>query len=486
MKNQVFNPYLPQGEYIPDGEPHVFDGRVYIYGSHDAFNSFCYCPKDYVVWSAPIDDLSDWSYKTVAYKRRGKGNALKLKCLWAPDCTKGQDGRYYLYFCYAFENKICVAVSDKPDGPFAFWGYVRHQDGTLYGNKAGDIMCFDPAVFTDTDGKTYVYSGYSANEDIKKMLSRRGIKNVDGTGNQVFTLKRDMLTIDTPPKMLLPGYKNSSGTTFVGHEFYEASSMRKINNKYYLIYSSRLSHELAYAISDFPDKDFVYGGAIISNGDIGYGGKTAAQATNYWGNNHGSIEQIGDKLYIFYHRQTNKNEQTRQGCAEQIFLLSDRKIEQVCMTSCGLNGAPLYGEGIYPAHIACHLTSKSGALKCKYGPFSRHKYKLHPCITQAKGGRQYIQAMRDGAVAGFKYFLSSGNTKISVTTCGSGGEFAVKIKEDGAELGIIQFKKSSKAVSSCANIPLPKGKVALYFEYRGKGKINFFDFTLTPLDNYYL
>ena len=70
--------------------------------------------------------------------------------------------------------------------------------------------------------------------------------------------------------MLIPGYKNSAGTGFEGHEMYEASSMRKINGRYYFIYSSRLSHELAYAVSDYPDRDFRYGCAIISNGDIGY------------------------------------------------------------------------------------------------------------------------------------------------------------------------------------------------------------------------
>ena len=61
MKQQAFNPYLPSWEYIPDGEPYVFDGRVYIYGSHDRFNGHAYCLNDYVTWSAPVDDqvLSD-------------------------------------------------------------------------------------------------------------------------------------------------------------------------------------------------------------------------------------------------------------------------------------------------------------------------------------------------------------------------------------------------------------------------------------------
>ena len=62
MKQQVFNPYLPSYEYIPDGEPHVFDGRVYVYGSHDRFDGSGFCMNDYVTWSAPVDDLSDWRF----------------------------------------------------------------------------------------------------------------------------------------------------------------------------------------------------------------------------------------------------------------------------------------------------------------------------------------------------------------------------------------------------------------------------------------
>ncbi len=56
MKKQVYNPYLPLNEYVPDGEPHVFEGRIYIYGSHDEARGKVYCPANYVTWSAPVDD----------------------------------------------------------------------------------------------------------------------------------------------------------------------------------------------------------------------------------------------------------------------------------------------------------------------------------------------------------------------------------------------------------------------------------------------
>ena len=315
-KELATNPYLPGCVYIPDGEPHVFSGRVYVYGSQDKFNSCRYCAGDYNVWSAAENDLADWKNEGIIYRRRGKFNRLGFKCIWAPDVVRGTDGKYYLYYCFGFKNYINVAVSDTPAGKFTFLGRVHHSDGTLYGKGKMDIMCFDPSAFVDDDGKVYLYSGYSANEDLRKMLRMRGIRNVDGTGGQVMRLKSDMLTLAEEPKMLIPGYKNSAGTGFEGHEMYEASSLRKIGDKYYFVYSSRLSHELAYAVSDYPDRGFRYGGAIISNGDIGYRGREQKDALNYWGNNHGSIEKIGGKWYVFYHRQTNKTEQCRQGCAE--------------------------------------------------------------------------------------------------------------------------------------------------------------------------
>ena len=66
---QAVNPYLPSWEYVPDAEPHIVDGRVYIYGSHDLFNGLNFCLGDYVCWSAPVDDLGNWRYEGVIFKR---------------------------------------------------------------------------------------------------------------------------------------------------------------------------------------------------------------------------------------------------------------------------------------------------------------------------------------------------------------------------------------------------------------------------------
>lgn len=478
MQRLIWNPYLPEGTFIPDGEPHVFGNRLYVYGSHDKGRGMRYCPGDYQVWSAPVDDLTNWTCEKTAYHRRGKGNRLGIRCMWAPDCTQGADGRYYLYFCFDFQNKVNVLVSNTPDGPFRYYGEVRHPNGTLYGQGKDDIMCFDPAIFRDDDGSVYLYSGYSTNESLRKMLNQRGIRNVDGTGGQVVRLQADMRTVAEKPRMLIPGYKNSAGTGFEGHEMYEASSMRKINGRYYFIYSSRLSHELAYAVSDYPDRDFRYGGAIISNGDIGYQGRKTEDALNYWGNIHGSIVQAAGQWYVFYHRQTNRTEQSRQGCAEPIRIDENGRIAQVEMTSQGLYGKPLPGAGTYPAYIACNLYSEQGAIKCTYGPFCRHQFRMHPCFRMGRDGHQFIQDMRDGATAGFKYFDMQNPKRISVTVRGDSGTVLVRTSPEKQPIAVIQIDKTSAWRTFLANLPPLAGKTELYFTFTGEGKMDFLSFAL--------
>lgn len=144
---------------------------------------------------------------------------------------------------------------------------------------------------------------------------------------------------------------------FEGHAFYEGSSIRKINDTYYFIYSSMRNHELCYATSKKPDRDFIYRGTIISNGDVGYHGRLEKDRLNMTATNHGSIECINGAWYVFYHRNTHGSMCSRQACAEPIQIETDGTIHQVEMTSCGLNGKPLMGRGIYPAAIACNLSN---------------------------------------------------------------------------------------------------------------------------------
>lgn len=90
MKLPAYNPYLPSWEYVPDGEPHVFDGRVYVYGSHDAAAGGSYCPGDYVCWSAPETDLADWRFEGVIFRKTDDpSNMDGAAPLYAPDVAQG-------------------------------------------------------------------------------------------------------------------------------------------------------------------------------------------------------------------------------------------------------------------------------------------------------------------------------------------------------------------------------------------------------------
>ncbi len=198
---QVFNPFLPSWEYVPDGEPRVFGERVYVYGSHDHFNAPIFCVGDYVCWSAPVDNLKDWRYEGVIFKKtQDPKNKLGIRLLFAPDVVQGTDGKYYLYYAFDFMGMIGVAVSENPAGPYRFNGHVHYKDGTIWGRKNGDQFPFDPGVLVDDDGSVYLYSGfYTPTPAIAS-----GFKKLRNDGGVVAKLESDMVTMMVPPKLLFP------------------------------------------------------------------------------------------------------------------------------------------------------------------------------------------------------------------------------------------------------------------------------------------
>lgn len=491
-KKQAFNPYLPGYEYIPDAEPHVFGDRVYIYGSHDRFAGDDFCLNDYVCYSANIHDLSDWRYEGVIYRRDADpDNQDGRLCLWAPDVVQGQDGKFYLYYCLSRERRLRVAVCDSPAGEYRFLGKVRYPDGTELGTKEGDYQEFDPGVFVDDDGTVYIYSGITFMELYPE---RRNTFN-PVKASHVVTLEADMLTVKTGQKKILPSIFDSQGTGFEGHEFFEASSVRKINGRYYYVYSSKNSMELCYAVSEKPDEDFRYGGTIIALGDVGLSGRTREEALNFYMNTHGGMVQINGQWYIFYHRQTNRHQYSRQACAERIEILPDGSIPQVEMTSCGLNGGPLKGEGIYEARIACNLMGSYGAT------ISREKEQTdaYPFFTQDGADRDpeqgepyptaYIANIRNGAVVGFKYFDIQGVKKLSVNVRrrnkgSTEGYFQITDTLHGNDCGKVPIKLTDRGCAGSweefsGEVNIPDGVRALYFEYRGDGALDFVNFTLS-------
>ena len=349
------NPYLPMWEYIPDGEPYVFDDpdspgkkRVYIYGSHDSMITG-YCGRELVTWSASVDSLDRWRYDGVIFevKKNSNGEYLHQEkwgdVLYAPDVAEKveTDGTktYYLY-----PNNQCggrngmVAKSKRPDGPFE----VINWNSENPNENIGDLR-FDPAVFIDDDGRVYGYWGFE----------------------EAYAAELDPTTMATvkPGTQVMKNYINHHKEPGI-FRFFEASSMRKIKDKYVLIYSRYTgdgefglptsNYTLAYAYSNSPLGPFVYGGTIIDGRgrDVYNLARPIATATIN-GNTHGSICEINGQWWVFYHRQTGLDEFSRQAMVAPI---------EVQVTE-GIHGKVYISEGEY--------TSEGFATQ-GLNPFKRH------------------------------------------------------------------------------------------------------------------
>lgn len=481
MEGQALNPFLPSYEYIADGEPYVFGERVYVYGSHDKFNGILFCLNEYVCWSAPVDNLADWRYEGVIYKKKqDPRNKWRMRCCYAPDVAKGADGKYYLYYALDFMGVMSVAVCDTPAGEFRFLGHVRFPDGHVWGSRRGEPFPFDPGVLVDEDGRVYLYSGFA----VKIPLIATGFHSLTNEGGVVLELESDMVTIKSGPQLLFPA-KGHPGA-FEGHAFFEASSIRKEGDNYYFVYSSEHNHELCYALGKSPKGPFTFGGTLVDLGDLFLNSKGDERgAVNYLGNTHGGLVEIGDQWYIFYHRQTNRHSYSRQACAEPLERRPEGGFLQAEVTSCGLGNSLLKGRGRYEARIACNLWSKTGAARYDMG-FPRLRLSKHPYFTQSgrdreEKGDQYIANLRDGAVAGFKYFALRGLSAISVELRGKArGEVLVSQSWDFSKTAArfpvrLDSRSFIQFQTPCF---IPDGKRALYFKFEGRGYVDFKGFTL--------
>ena len=474
-----WNPYLPECEYIPDGEPHVFGDRIYIYGSHDHFGGKVFCMGDYLSYSASVKDLTKWRFEGVIYGRtQDPRMADGTHYLWAPDVVRGKDGRYYLFYCPDDKiRSVGVAVCDTPAGKYEFYGIVQDKNGGYLGERPGDTIAFDPGVFIDEDGEIYLYCGNGPR--VKKDIGKEPKASV------VVKLEDDMITMKTEPVKMLPTLGEGGGTDFEGHEFFEASSIRKINGLYYLVYSPVTLHQLCYAVSERPDSGWRYGGVLVSNADMFE--EEAKVYHNCWGNDHGSLEIIDGQYYIFYHCPTNRSMYSRQGHAEPVTVLPDGTIPQVHMTSQGLNGKPLPAEGTYPASCVCILHGK----KPQGIAHPLAMGKKHPYMTQ--GGedfpiefkdsmdgapRQYITNGKKGLVAGFRYFEIKETAAVSVTVRGKArGTMEVRTKENGPAVGTIEIAPSDSWKVFAGDVKIPAGVQELWFVYTGRGKLDFLEFS---------
>lgn len=466
------NPILPENEYMPDVEAHVFDGRVYLYGSHDGADAKRFCENDYVMYSSDIHDLKNWTYHGISYRKDQDPHSINEGQVdfYAPDCVKGNDGRYYLYYVAMGPNTInfgpiSVAVADRPEGPFRYYGDVHYKDGSAMKK----YLTNDPTILNDS-GRIWLYYGWGLGRDFSNPLLKglydfvlskitmRSLKEIKETKPSILScavceLEEDMLTIKEGPKTVLDSKTTADKKDeLYHHAFYEAPSIRRFKDLYYLVYSSGENNELAYAVSKYPDHGFKCKGAIISNADLGYQGNR--QPKNNASTIHGSIECINGTYYVFYHRATNNTDYSRQVCMERIDIKEDGSIDQVEMTSSGIEDT-LKGKGSYSAGICCNLITPK-PIRIGLG-----KQQKLPRIAQ-KNDRLYLADLSEGTKAVYKYFDLSETESMKVIYEGD-----AQLSVNGILLDQNREVRSNKERHSVITIEVAKGNCDIYrIEFR--------------------
>ena len=494
------NPFMPLWEHIPDGEPYVFEDpdnpgkfRVYLYGSHD-IEKTNYCGRDQVVWSAPVDNLKDWRLDGVILKvdKNGNGEAQKeADILYAPDVAvkteKDGSKTYYLYPTNQVGGRNgMIAKSKRPDGPFEVCNWDKKDP-----NKAEGVLAFDPAVFVDDDGKVYGYWGfehsYAAELDPETMaIVKKGTKVVEN--------------------MISGRYDDGI------FSFFEASSIRKIKDKYVFIYSRFTkdgefglpvsNYTLAYAYGDSPLGPWTYGGTIIDGRgrEKDSEGKVIASAT-IDGNTHGSICEINGKWWVFYHRQTGTNEYARQAMVAPITVNVEEgkggkvEISEGEYTSEGFETEGLDPLKWHPAAIACWYTGSKTAIhewpnNTFFGSYIAVDYGTESNQSEPYAVKNNINPVvnnNDGSIVGYKYFnfdqtKGSKDIRLYINLIPQGIDGNIDIMIDrpwsfdgGRLLGSIELKANLRKVSSQMSVVLDElsnfsGKHAIYFVFSSPEK----------------
>ena len=292
--------------FTADPSAHVFDGKIYIYPSHDLAedlehndNGDEYQMTDYHILS--LDSLDA--------ECKDNGEALHMrdvkwvsKQMWAPDAAY-KNGKYYLFFPARDKEglfRIGVAVGDKPEGPF------KAEDDYIQGT-----CTIDPAVFVDDDGRAYMYYGGLWGGQLEKW--QNGVYEPDAQEpaagqpaacSFVAELNDDMKSIKGEPMKVVILDENGKPITADDEDrrFFEASWMHKYNGKYYFSYSTGTTHYIVYATSKSPTGPFTYRGRIL-------------EPVVGWTTHHSIVEYQG-KWYLFYHDSELSNGKNNQRCVK--------------------------------------------------------------------------------------------------------------------------------------------------------------------------
>ena len=469
------NPYMPLWEHVPDGEPRVFEHngekRVYVYGSHDIERRE-YCGRNYVVWSAPVTDLTDWTCHGVSYETHYDS------ILYAPDVVKKGD-TYYLYAAEKRGGLIVVASAKAPWGPFE--------------NPVETKLGFDPGILVDDDGRVYAYWGGCAAPCYIAELEE-----------DMATIREGTLVSNPLGHSTCPWNPADDGHISLIDGFFEASSPRKVLGKYVYIFSRRYEKPvpelgvfepnngfLSYRFSDSPFGPFIGGGDISFNGgEILRDAEGVGTMTYPWGNNHGSIMEVNGKWYVFYHRQTGVNEFSRQAMLEPV---------DVALGSDGalyigdiryLNGEPVSARPVEMTSQGAHINGLdafswiSAGYACHIHG-SRQRAYVEPRYEQRDDISTPVVGITSGTTVGFRYLQFGGNAPRTVTAVMNRHRpMKVNVRLDsyrGCVAACLDFSGEENEKTAALTTGVV-GKHAVYFEFLSDadGEIASFDrFTFT-------
>ena len=445
------NPYMPLWEHVPDGEPRVFtyngETRIYLYGSHDTKKTD-YCGPDYVVWSAPVDDPTNWTCHGVCYTASDGGD------LYAPDVVQKGD----TFYMYAAENRgssIMLVTSKCPWGPFE--------------NPVKTELGFDPGILVDDDGRTYAFWGFCE--------SHAGELNDDMATLKPETVRHHIMGHSKPFWI-----KEDDGHVDPVDGFFEASSPRKINGKYVLIYSKRYEYPkpsngvfgscngfLSYKWCDTPLGDYRPGGDISFNGgEVITGPDGNGIMTYQWGNNHGSLMKVKDQWYVFYHRQTGCNEYSRQAMVEPVDIATGKDGKIYIGKITYENGEPVSSDvveatsqGFYLDGLDAFATISAGYTCHMYDGLGKPMYqdnaegtnkdrRVAHIMPVYEGDSSPVVDIQSGATIGFKYlnFGTEGASKAELTgDIPAGFKISIRIDSyDGKTVSVAEVSEDSKTV----------------------------------------
>ena len=441
------NPYLPLWEHLPDGEPRVFEDpdrpgklRAYIIGSHDTHYTQ-YCGNDVRMWSAPVEDLSQWRDEGPIFKWYAGG---QWDTMYAPDLvetTDRQTGKktYWLYpHSRGWRRVGMVCKGERPNGPFVPVNLT--EDGMRC--LDGSLIDFDPSVFIEpvndkkdpdfaTGYRAYVYFGFQHSTACElNPATMYSIRPGTPLHDYFIPASTRYGVVRDPEGTEYPAlYKGQDPRDF---NFFEASSIRRVGNKYVMVFSGfsgpdyglgSTNSALRYAYGDSPLGPWRSGGVLVdSRGVVPNADGSHLTTTNAGHNTHGSLQEINGQWYVFYHRPPRGFGNARQAMVAPVKIEWDRKPVskggrvritgydpyagnqewtakaadgmEYCGAEVTSEGFQIFGlppYGYYSAGIACYLAGP-GTGDCMQ---DNHDVWFNSMD---------LKDLRNGSIIGFKYF----------------------------------------------------------------------------------